>query len=81
MPQQVTTSPVYRDTLLYGMLLLYPELSPKGVLSYSARTVQSLWNVHPTFTPLNGPHRTTPRAPISAPCGPCWHTGNFLFLG
>ena len=51
-----------------------------GVLSQGARTVQGFSNVHPTFTPLNGPHRATPQVPISAYCGPCWHTRNFYLL-
>ena len=33
---------------------------PEGALSHGARQVPSFWDVHPTFIPLNGPHRTTP---------------------
>ena len=47
---------------------------------HGARTVQCFWKMHPAATPLNSPHRTTPRVPISAPCSPCWHTRNFYFL-
>ena len=49
--------------------------------AHGARTVQSFCNVPSTFTPLQGPHRTTPRVPISAPCGPCWHTRNSIAFG
>ena len=56
------------------------KIKRKGVLSHGACTVQCFWNVHPASTPLNSPHRSTPRVPISAPRRPCWHTRNFYFL-
>ena len=34
--------------------------------SHGACTVRCFWNIHPASTPLNSPHRTTPRVPISA---------------
>ena len=41
---------------------------------HGARTVQCFWDGCPTCTPLNGPHRNTPRVLIFAPCSPYWHT-------
>ena len=41
---------------------------------HGARTVQCFWDGCPTCTPLNGPHRNTPRVLVSAPCSPYWHT-------
>ena len=51
-----------------------------GALSHGARTVQCFWDGCPTCTPLNGPHRNTPRVLISAPCSPYWHTRILQFL-
>ena len=47
-----------------------------GELLHSARTVQCFWNIHPASTPLDSPHRTIARVPISALCSSCWHTRN-----
>ena len=47
---------------------------------HGARTVQCFWDGCPTCTPLNGPHRNTPRVLISAPCSPYWHTRILQFL-
>ena len=45
-----------------------------GVLPHNARTLPcSMFHVHPTFNPLNGPHRTTSTVPMFALCCPCWH--------
>ena len=56
-----------------------PKSWSMGELSHGTRTVQCFWNIHPASTPLNSPHRTTPKVPIFAPCSPYWHTGNFFF--
>ena len=47
---------------------------------HGARTVQCFWDGCPTCTPLNGPHRNTPRVLISTPCSPYWHTRILQFL-
>ena len=47
---------------------------------HGARTVQCFWDGCPTCTPLNAPHRNTPRVLISAPCSPYWHTRILQFL-
>ena len=49
--------------------------------AHGARTVRARFKDGcPTCTPLNGPHKNTPRVLISAPCSPYWHTRILQFL-
>ena len=47
--------------------------------AHGVRTVRCFWNIHPTSTPLNNPHKTTPRVPIPHPTALAGIQGIFIF--